>query len=214
MKGAEAARAAGLALQFNITVMRPNYEDIPRILNLADDLDVEIVLLYHLIPAGRGGQEELEISREQYAELARFVKERQRTAHPLIEPTCAPQFWPYLLGGNGHRTKRLAEAVFHGCVAGSGLCYVKPDGDVWSCPFIPISAGNVRQTPLSQIWQEAEVFQILRNKEKYLKGACGQCGYHKICGGCRGRAYAHTNDYLAEDPLCFLSHSSTTTAVP
>ena len=107
---------------------------------------------------------------------------------------------------------RLAETVFKGCVAGSGLCYIKPDGDVWACPFIPISAGNVRNRPLDEIWREAELFQTLRDRRN-LKGRCGVCPYNNICGGCRGRAYAHSGDYLGEDPFCFLSHS-TTTAVP
>ena len=35
-----------------------------------------------------------------------------------------------------------------------------------------------------------------------LKGKCGECEYREACGGCRGRAYAYSGDYLAEDPVC------------
>lgn len=208
LKGIEAARAAGLDLQLNITVMRPNYDEVPRLLDLADDLDAQIVLLYHLVPAGRGGEEGLEVTREQYAELMRFVKQRQRSGRPVIEPTCAPQYFPYILGANGHRPGRLAEMAFQGCVAGSGLCYIKANGDVWPCPFIPVSAGNVREASLAEMWREGEVFRKLRHREEHLKGSCGQCPQNRVCGGCRGRAYSHYGDYLAEDPLCFLSHSN------
>ena len=38
---------------------------------------------------------------------------------------------------------------------------------------------------------------------KLLKGRCGECAMHELCGGCRGRAHAATGDYMAEDPHCY-----------
>jgi len=40
---------------------------------------------------------------------------------------------------------KLAKQVFHGCSAGRGFVYIKANGDVWPCPFVEISAGNVRE---------------------------------------------------------------------
>ena len=148
--------------------------------------------------------------------MTEMVAEHQRTYRAIIEPTCSPQYWAYLINRNGHRLSKLgmklAEALFKGCVAGSGLCYVKPDGEVWPCPFVPISAGNVRNQPLDKIWYESELFNHLRDRERLNGEKCGSCLYKYICGGCRGRAYAHSGDYLADDPLCFLY--PTTTPVP
>lgn len=100
--------------------------------------------------------------------------------------------------------KRLAEKLFHGCTAGRGFVYIKSNGDVWPCPFIEISAGNVKDRPFDIIWKDSEIFLKLRDRENTLKGRCGHCEFRKICGGCRGRALAYNNDYLAEDPSCFL----------
>jgi len=204
MAGIQATREAGMDLQLNITLMQQNYDELGLMLDLADHLNSQIVLLYHLVPMGRG--ENLELSLEQYRSVPELIFQKQSLSHPVIEPTCAPQYWAYLLqrnGGNGWK-KKLAQRLFMGCVAGGGLCYVKPDGEVWPCPFIPVSGGNVRQTPLNEIWKNSEVFCVLRQKENHLKGRCGQCEHRPICGGCRGRAYAHYGDYLAEDPFCFL----------
>lgn len=204
MQGIHATKEAGMLLQINVTVMRHNYHEIPQILDLAHQLDAEIVLLYNLIPQGRGAEENLEILPKEYAELMKSVAERQRNCYPIIEPTCAPQYWAYLTGQDG-RTPRvgIASRFFKGCVAGRGLCYIKPNGDVWACPFIPVSTGNVRHIPLETIWRESELFQTLRDR-KNLEGRCGECLYTEMCGGCRGRAYAHTGNYLAEDPFCFI----------
>ena len=65
---------------------------------------------------------------------------------------------------------------------------------------MPVATGNLRQQAFSAIWQEAAVFNDLRNGK--LKGRCGICEFSKICGGCRCRAYATYGDYLAEDPAC------------
>ena len=35
-----------------------------------------------------------------------------------------------------------------------------------------------------------------------MKGKCGACEFREVCGGCRARAYATTNNYLAEDESC------------
>jgi len=198
---------AGMNLQINTTVMKENREAIPGLLNFASEVDAQIVLLYQLVPEGRG-KDEMELSIKEYRALTEMIADNQKRNRAIIEPTCSPQYWAYLLNENGHRPSwlgmKLAQAVFKGCVAGSGLCYVKPDGEVWPCPFVPISAGNVHQTPLNEIWYKSELFQSLRDRERLTGEKCSPCRFKYICGGCRGRAYAHSGDYLGDDPLCFI----------
>ena len=144
-----------------------------------------------------------------------MVADKQRNSRPIIEPTCSPQYWTYLLNHKSEPSRlsmKLAQALFKGCVAGSGLCYVKPDGEVWPCPFVPISGGNVHQTPLAEIWYRSELFQSLRDRERLTGEKCGPCRFKYICGGCRGRAYAHSGDYLGDDPLCFIKYSGATSS--
>lgn len=197
---------AGMNLQINTTVMEENREAIPGLLDFASEVKAEIVLLYHLVPEGRG-DEQMELDISSYKEVLEMVRQEQRANRSIIEPVCSPQYWPYLISHNGNKpskvTMKLAETVFKGCIAGSGLCYIKPNGDIWPCPFVPVIGGNIRRTPLKEIWQNSEVFATLRDRAN-LKGRCAGCKYRNICGGCRGRAYAHYADYLAEDPLCFL----------
>lgn len=205
----------GLNLQINTTVMNDNRSSIPDLLDFAAEVGTEIVLLYHLMPEGRG-EMDMELPLKEYQSTVELIADKQRTSSAIIEPVCYPQYWAYLVRQNGHDTWRtkIANAFFKGCVAGSGLCYIKPNGDVWPCPFVPVSGGNVRHAPLPEIWYESELFNSLRDRSN-LKGKCGSCTYREVCGGCRGRAYAHRGDYLESDPVCFLDHlHSTTTAVP
>ena len=59
----------------------------------------------------------------------------------------------------------------------------------------------------STIWATSPVLADLRARETRLHGQCGECQYRRLCGGCRGRAWATTGDYLAEDRTCFV-HAS------
>jgi len=195
---------AGMNLQINTTVMEENFKAIPGLLNFASEVGTQIVLLYHLVSQGRG-REEMELRARSYKESLHMMSQKQQTNKAIIEPVCLPQYWAHLVSKNGTSklSFRLAQKFFYGCVAGSGLCYIKPDGEVWACPFIPVAAGNIRHIPLKEIWQNSELFGNLRNREN-LKGNCANCIYRNICGGCRGRAYAYSGDYLAEDPSCLL----------
>jgi len=214
-QGIYATLEAGMNLQINTTVMKENRLAIPGLLDFASEVDAQIVLLYQLVPEGRG-EEEMELSMREYRALTEMVADNQRNNRAIIEPTCSPQYWAYLMSRDGKNPSglgmKLAETLFKGCVAGSGLCYIKPDGEVWPCPFVPLSGGNVRQQPLEKIWYESELFNSLRDRERLTGEKCGSCRFKHICGGCRGRAYAHSGDYLGDDPLCFLY--PTTTPVP
>jgi len=84
---------------------------------------------------------------------------------------------------------------------GKGFMFISHVGNVYPSGFLPIHAGNVRETPLAEIYREAPIFKSLRDTSK-LEGKCGACEYKEICGGSRARAYALTGDPLAQEPCC------------
>jgi AdoMet-dependent heme synthase len=84
---------------------------------------------------------------------------------------------------------------------GNGFLFISHIGDVYPSGLLPVKAGNVRETPLSDIYRHSPIFQHLRNPDKY-KGKCGVCEYRFVCGGSRSRAYAITGDYLESEPFC------------
>jgi len=117
----------------------------------------------------------------------------------LIRAKCAPHFRRILWQLNP--SSLLLKNYAHGsCPAGKYYCRITPDGDVTPCPYMPVSAGNLRTTGFADLWRSAPVFDDLRDPK--LGGRCGACEFSKICGGCRCRAYATYGDYLAEDPAC------------
>jgi radical SAM protein with 4Fe4S-binding SPASM domain len=84
---------------------------------------------------------------------------------------------------------------------GKGFMFISHTGNVYPSGFLPIHAGNIRETPLADIYRNAPIFKALRDTGR-LEGKCGACEYKEICGGSRARAYALTGDPLAEEPCC------------
>ncbi len=72
---------------------------------------------------------------------------------------------------------------------------------VFPSGFLPVSAGNVRERSLQNLYRDSALFQSLCDANN-LKGKCGRCEYKQICGGSRARAFALTNNVCAEEPCC------------
>jgi radical SAM protein with 4Fe4S-binding SPASM domain len=82
---------------------------------------------------------------------------------------------------------------------------IAENGEAIPCSYNDVyRAGNVKNKPLQQIWQDMEnneFFAKARDKN-YLKGKCAICEYKQICGGCRTTALFYTGDIHGSDPRC------------
>jgi radical SAM protein with 4Fe4S-binding SPASM domain len=92
-------------------------------------------------------------------------------------------------------------AMTKGCLAGTGVCFISHEGEVYPCGYLPAIAGDLRKEKFADIWANAAVFNELRDTDN-LKGKCGCCEFRNVCMGCRARAFAATGDYLDEEPFC------------
>lgn len=175
-------RDAGISVQINMSVMRSEISEVEELIGLGTSLGVRDYQLFFPVPTGRARQIEPR-SPEEYEELIRQILIRYRDSDLNIRPTCAPQF------------RRIANdlgitkpAWGRGCLAGITYCRIFANGDVTPCPYLPVSAGNVRTTSFFEIWNNSPLFIALRDPDR-LTGKCGRCGFKTTCGGCRARAY-------------------------
>ena len=98
-------------------------------------------------------------------------------------------------------------AMTKGCLAGTGVCFISHEGEVFPCGYLPAIAGDLRREKFADIWANAKVFNDLRDTNN-LKGKCGCCEFRNVCMGCRARAFAATGDYLDEEPFCIYEPKS------
>jgi len=214
LTGIEHLRQAEIPFQINTTVSRNNLAELPDVLELALSLGAVALHLFLLVPTGCGKDlsDEDMISAREYEDTLCWLCDASQSGRIELKATCAPHYARIVRQrareqGTGNReqstdTQHPAPNTHSkGCLAGTGVCFVSYRGEVFPCGYLPVSAGNVLQTPLSRIWAESELFRQLRDPS-LLTGKCGGCEFKRVCGGCRARAYAVSGDYLSEEPHC------------
>ncbi|MFD1589163.1 radical SAM protein [Halorientalis brevis] len=199
MRAAENARAANLPLQVNTTVCAQTVAQLPAIREVVREIGAVLWSVFFLVPVGRGqlldpiGPDRADRVMEWLAEVA--------DEEPFgVKTTEAPQFRRVKLqrrdAGPDAGLERRS-----GVVAGDGFAFVSHTGEIYPSGFLPKSAGTVREDDLVSVYRESSLFTALRDRDR-LSGKCGQCEFRRVCGGSRSRAFAHTGDPLASDPLC------------
>ncbi|MBC7241836.1 MAG: radical SAM protein [Anaerolineae bacterium] len=213
LAGIRHAQEAGIEVQINTTVTKLNVHYLEDMLRLAVQIGAVAFHPFLLVPTGRGkALEELELSPEEYEQTLEWIYQRQQALqdHMFFKPTDAPHYMR-VLRQHGHREIRhphqrsdpagSLNSLSRGCLAGIGFMFISHVGNVQGCGYLTVTAGNVRQQSLTDIWHHSELFRNLRQFDA-LKGKCGACEYRRICGGCRARAYEATGDYMEAEPYC------------
>ncbi len=196
--------AAKIPTYLSFTAQRQNYREFLEVARLGRKLKVQCVWSDRVIPAGRH-REQLTAQALSPAETrawlevmaqARQEARRDWASRTKISLNRALQFWA------------AGDQPYH-CSAGDRLICLLPNGDLLPCRRMPIVVGNVRQQPLSELYQ-CELFQSLRNPQQINHG-CEPCLYNRLCGGgLRCLAYALTGSPFQADPGCWHSQSDKT----
>lgn len=209
LRGIEELKKAGLSVQINTTIARHNYRQVESLYQLALAIEVDALHIFMLVPVGCGVQiaDEQMLSAGDYEAILNWLYDKSKEGKLRTKATCAPHYFRVMAQrskADGQKPQRKSsgmEAMTRGCLAGSSVCFVSHEGDVFPCGYLPVVAGNTRRMPLEKIWAESELFARLRDPA-LLGGKCGACEYRNICLGCRARAYYDKGDYLAEEPYC------------
>jgi radical SAM protein with 4Fe4S-binding SPASM domain len=193
--GLKNARDAGLKTGLRVTLTKDN-------------------CLYHLVPVGRGADiSDRDVTAEERRSVIKFLAEAAiELGGEEIEilSTDSPMDGAYLLEmlkDDPEKRERVRKLLLNagGCTAGIKVANINHRGDVLPCHFMPeVVVGNIRERSFRDIWIENPVPELLalRDIRSHLKGACGECEYLEVCGGCRQKARYYCGDVCGEDPTC------------
>ena len=221
LRGIRLCREHGIKVGLRFTLTRDNAAELPDLLALMADEEIDKFYLSHLNYAGRGNRNRRS---DAVHRTTREAMDRLFEAAWHDATGGAPDR-EYVTGNNDadgvyllHWTARRFPAhVAHlraklaqwgGNSSGvnianiDNLGVVHPDTFWWHYPL-----GNVRERPFSEIWRDPRdaLMSGLRQQPRPVKGRCGACGYLDVCGGnTRVRAHRTTGDPWAEDPACYL----------
>jgi len=220
MKGIRLCREAGIKVGMRFTLTMDNAHELPELLNIMEEEQIDKFYLSHLNYAGRGNKNRKDD----------VVHQTTRNAMDLLFDTC----WKHVVEGRerefvtgnndadgvyllqwieknfpdklDHMRAKLAQ--WGGNSSGVNISNIDNLGNVHPDTFWwDYNLGNVKERKFSEIWQDRSdpLMDGLKSEPRPLKGRCGQCSYLDVCGGnTRVRAYQLTKDFWAEDPACYL----------
>ncbi|MCA0336994.1 MAG: TIGR04053 family radical SAM/SPASM domain-containing protein [Actinobacteria bacterium] len=210
---------AGITVQINTTVMRANVDELADVARLIKDAGAHIWEVFFLVHVGRGVAEGA-ISPEEHEDVCHFLYDASQ--HGFIVRTVEAPFFRRVVAWRQEGRSAPATATYRRLSGrltevlgepagriraqtartrdGKGIVFVAHDGEVTPAGFLPLPLGNVKDTPLAQIYRDTLLLRDIRASR--FSGRCGVCEYADLCGGSRARAYAAHADPLAEDPAC------------
>jgi len=225
MQGIDLCRENGIKVGMRFTLTQDTVQELPDILNLMDERDIDKFYLSHLNYAGRGNKNRKDD----------VFHKMTRNAMDLLFDTC----WEHIQKGKEREfvtgnndadgiylmqwAKKNIPEIYQlkeqelrtrleqwgGNASGVNISNIDNLGKVHPDTFWwDYDLGNVKDRPFSEIWQDTSdpLMAGLKQQQRPLKGRCALCEHKAICGGnTRVRAYQLSGDPWEEDPACYLS---------
>lgn len=220
LHGIELCRQHDIKVGVRFTLTQDNSHELPALLDLVAEREIDKFYLSHLNYAGRGNRHRkhdvFHQTTRQAMELLfnRCWQELQRGIAREYVTGNNDADGPYLLQWAQQHVPDQVEPLYQrlqqwgGNSSGQNIANIDNLGNVHPDTFWwNYNLGNVKETPFSQIWRESPdpILNGLRQKPRPVSGRCGQCQHLSICGGnTRVRAWQLTGDPWAEDPACYL----------
>lgn len=202
------------------TLTQDNADELPAVLDLMDQHNIDKFYLSHLNYAGRGNKNRQD---DVFHNITRNAMNLLfETSFNAVKNGINKEF---VTGNNDadgvfllhwvekhfpHKSDEIKTRLEHWGGNSSGvnianidnLGNVHPDTFWWNYDL-----GNVKQRPFSEIWQDTSdpLMAGFKMSQRPLKGRCAECQYLSICGGnTRVRSFQLTGDPWNEDPACYL----------
>jgi len=210
-----------IPIQINTVISRYNVDFLEEMAKMVEDLKCVLWSVFFLVPTGRGQVTDM-ISPALHEKVLRWLYDLSKRVSFDIKTTEAMHYRRVVIQQKLREAHKQTNEINYltaltekgltgsidglgrapkGVNDGNGFVFISHIGDVYPSGLLPVKAGNVRETPLAEIYRESPIFKDLRNPDGF-KGKCGVCEFRYVCGGSRSRAYAMTGDYLESEPFC------------
>ncbi len=183
------------------TLMTTNIKQLDRIIQLAEELEFDVVKFNCVREAGRAG-ETLIPTQDEYIDSMKILADfynRKQSKIKMVLPVN-----PYQKFGEKESVDVIDDLGF-GCYAGKESFCITAEGQIQPCtsfgPTLHVD-GSIRERTLLDAWFDGKAMQLFRGLDG--SSACKGCSSYAGCrGGCYLRSFSAYGDINATDPYCY-----------
>ena len=207
--GFDHANQLGMSTAAITTVTKLCIDDLEEMYAFFVDKGVKLWQVQICTPQGRMQRDDPILpSDDDVKRIADFVVEKKAEKKLRIDPADNLGYYgPWELDHGFRSTQWGRVGFWHGCLAGCQVAGVDANGDIKGClslPSVPeFIEGNIRETPLEEIWRDKKSFAYNRAFTfDMLGGYCKECEYRGLCrAGCVSHAWCTTGS-RGDNPTC------------
>jgi radical SAM/SPASM domain protein of ACGX system len=200
--GIATVRRAGIRSAVMTTVSKANAHEIPAIIDLAVEQEVDIFAFARYCPTGpsRDGPIEPGAYRE-LLDVCWHKYEQHKDSDTVFY--LKDHLWMLYLYEKGIFTvsdKLDDEIIYGGCNCGINHLTILPNGDVYACRRMDSKVGNVFSDRLIDVFL-GDAMDRYRDFGKFEK--CSKCELVRFCRGCPAVAFGYSRGFYHADPQCW-----------
>jgi radical SAM protein with 4Fe4S-binding SPASM domain len=192
LKGVKNLRDNDVDVRVSFTANLLNMEEIPKVVQICNDNDVQMFWTDRYIPHSSGvslgsiGKSEL----ERYLQLIKIERDKFKRNGNLTTVSMGRGL-QFLGGGTPYR-----------CIAGGRLLVVLHSGTMMACRRLNNRIGNAYKESIKDVYLNSPLCKSLRDPER-LNDQCKSCVHVDKCqGGLKCLARIFTGDPFSGDPAC------------
>lgn len=200
-------RGHGIRVDVMSTVSKLNLEEIPELVDIVVENEVDFFGFKRLVPIENGANM-MESAMIPPQEFRRFLfqmdkKYQERQGDGTVFGGGEPLWKLFYFEKKKPPREEIKtdKLIGGGCSIGCSGLSILEDGTVLACRRLPISIGKLPSQKIRDIFILSSILNKMREIEKIEK--CRDCPVLLYCKGCRAIAYAVKNDYFAPDPQCW-----------
>ena len=170
-------KAAGMMVSIKTPVMAPTLNGFPVVQALCKEFDVRHEVSYFICPTNHGDISPIKLRLGNVEKYKQVMKLKQREKE-------SDEFRP---------------RDVHGAICGAGqlTLSVNPYGEVFPCNGFNYRLGNIKDTPIEEIWNGEALRRLYDLRFEQLGDSCLNCRYRDDCLYCVGSSFSENGNIFS-----------------
>ena len=187
IKGIKLLKERNIDIKINVSLVKDNMNDLPKMMDLADLLEIPISVYTYMYPKtrnrGKTFKDDYRLRPKQVAQIDNYVKCRTETEEEFMRKR-----YEILSVYEYEKNNEPPEFIPLQCRAGKCSFWINWQGNMTPCVFLDNISTDVFKNGFKKSWS----YIVQERKKILLPSDCASCEKRGVCQVCAASAYCET----------------------